>query len=67
MNIPDLVSEIFPSELVKEIAPPFPALPEFARAIATDVELSRVILPLEVEKEIAPAFPALPEPNSASD
>lgn len=67
MNIPDLVSEIFPSELVKEITPPFPALPEFARESATDVELSMAILPLEAEKEIAPALPALPEPSSARD
>jgi hypothetical protein len=54
-------------ELKKEIAPPFPIMPEFDCEIATDIELLRVILPFKAEKEIAPALPEVLEPNSPRD
>ena len=57
----DLMSEILPLEVKKEIAPPFPALPVSEIEYANDAELMSEILPIEVLKEICPPFPALPK------
>jgi hypothetical protein len=59
-NKDDLVSEILPLEVKKEIAPPFPALLVSEIEYANDPELMSEILPIEVLKEISPPFPALP-------
>ena len=50
----ELSSEILPSGLDKEIAPPFPELEEVESVVTPE----REILPLELVKEIAP--PSLP-------
>ena len=53
----ELVNEISPFTVEREIAPPFPVL-EKTDAYVSMFELVSEIVPLLVERDIAPPFPA---------